>query len=100
MGLFNLFKKNNTEISKKQTTPQNDTTKSFDYFAFKVHGVATVDGAQEILKTLGCELHEKPSFVMLKLENNVLNVYLNNKLIGSGDTSATNKFVEHCNKKW
>ena len=102
MSLFDLFKKAPVSTSdvENKTTQKDGIVKTYDYFAFKVHGVATVEGAQEVLKSIGCKLHEKPTFVKIKLEDGVLNVYINNKRIGSGDTQATKKFVEHCKKKW
>lgn len=97
MGLFNMFKKKN---SKPVPTLKNGTVKSFDYFAFKIHGVATIPGAQEVLAKKGCDLYEQPNFVDVKLENDCLNVYINGFRIGSGDKQAKNKFEEHCKKEW
>ena len=81
-------------------TLKGGTVKTYDYFAFKVHGVATIDGVQECLRSVGCKLHEKPDFVTLKLEEDTLNVYINKMRIGSGDKLAKNKFVENCKSKW
>lgn len=102
MGLFDLFKKATVSTSDVENKPtlKDGSVKTYDYFAFKVHGVDTVEGSQEVLKSIGCKLHEKPIFAMLKLEDGVLNVYINKKRIGSGDAQATKKFVEHCQKKW
>lgn len=102
MGLFDLFKKTPAPASiiENKPTLKDGTAKTYDYFAFKVHGVATIDGAQETLKSLGCKLYKTPNFVMLKLEDGVLNVFLNKNCIGSGDAQAAKKFAEHCQKKW
>lgn len=94
MGFFSLFKKETKNVS------QNNSVKSFDYFSFKVHGTATVPGAQDLLKSIGTKLHEQPSFASVKLEEDTLNVYLKGKRIGSGDTQAKNKFIQHCKHKW
>ena len=94
MGLFSLFKKDTKSVS------QNNSVKSFDYFSFKVHGTATIPGAQDVLKSIGNKLYEQPRFVLVELEGDTLNVYLNGKCIGSGDTQARNKFIKHCQNKW
>lgn len=106
MGFWDFFKKPNqvapqsSFVQSAATIPTNTHSKQFDYFAFKVNGTATIQGAQEILKSIGCKLHDQPSFALVKLENDTLNVYLNGKLIGSGNAQAKNKFIEHCKTKW
>lgn len=97
MGLFDLFRKTEQEPI---PTLKNGTIKTYDYFAFKVHGVASLSGAQDVLRSIGCDLYENPNFVSVKLEDECLNVYLNGSRIGSGDNQAKKKFEEHCKKKW
>lgn len=48
----------------------------------------------------GCKLHEEPSFVKVKIEDDTLNVYLDGKKIGSGDAQAKKKFEERCKQRW
>ena len=97
MGLLDFFK------SKKQMSiPSiNDVTeKHYDFFAFKVHGVATISGVQKILEGLGKKLHEHPSFVTLDIQNDTLNVYISGTLVGHGDKQAKDKFEKYCTKKY
>lgn len=102
MGLFGFFQKVLSDEPKQKSVPtkKDGSTKTFDYFAFKVHGVATIPEAQSVLANLGCKLHEQPDFAKIKLEGDCLNVYLHGQKIGSGDATAKKKFQEHCNNKW
>lgn len=85
MALFNLFKNKKSDLP----TLQNGQTKKYDYFAFSVHS-----------NLPRMELLENPKNVVVKLEDDTLNVYYNGKLIGNGDKQALNKFKTNCNGKW
>lgn len=97
--MFGLFKK---KEQKEVPTLKDGTKKTFDYFAFKVHGVSSIDGVQEMLKKIGAGLYEEPKNVDLKVDaEHGLSVYVNKKRIGSGDEQALKKFNENCvKKKW
>lgn len=93
MGLFDLFKK-------KAEEPQAEPIgKQYDYFAFKVHGVADQE-SQKVLESVGVALHEQPNFVSVAIKDDELIVSVNGKAIGKGDAQAKNKFVENCSKNY
>ncbi len=101
MGLFNFSKKKEETVKEIPKLKSTGETKTFDYFAFKVHG----DSKPEIQELLKKEkekekLQEKPADISLKIVDDTLQVFIGKMYIGNGDAAALAKFKENCKKKY
>ena len=107
-GQFTSIEQVNDQYLKRQNIKQSQKSSdiSFEDVLCKQQSKAELQSnsgvrfskhASQRLETRNIQLSSEQS---ARLEDGVLNVYINKKRIGSGDAQATKKFVEHCQKKW